>query len=90
MELTSRMKMSRFQTFLDPDVEKQTFGRKSQNWPNVRDKNCILLEKNQAKSVSGQPNLRQCSTCSEMKILPCNLTAWDNHRKTSMSWMVSW
>ncbi|MFS7983626.1 hypothetical protein Hanom_Chr11g00976711 [Helianthus anomalus] len=24
---------------LDPDVEKQTFGRKSQNWPNLRDEN---------------------------------------------------
>ncbi|MFS7967157.1 hypothetical protein Hanom_Chr09g00782471 [Helianthus anomalus] len=22
---------------LDPDAEKQTFGRKSQNWPNLRD-----------------------------------------------------
>ncbi|MFS7976217.1 hypothetical protein Hanom_Chr10g00889861 [Helianthus anomalus] len=28
---------------LDPDAEKQTFGRKSQNWPNIRNKNGILL-----------------------------------------------
>ncbi|KAF5802358.1 hypothetical protein HanXRQr2_Chr06g0258621 [Helianthus annuus] len=28
---------------LDPDVVKQTFGRKSQNWPNLRDENRILL-----------------------------------------------
>ncbi|KAJ0810885.1 putative alpha/Beta hydrolase [Helianthus annuus] len=38
MDLTSRMKMARF-----PDAEKQTFGRKSQNWPKFRDKNGILL-----------------------------------------------
>ncbi|MFS8030267.1 hypothetical protein Hanom_Chr17g01531991 [Helianthus anomalus] len=28
---------------LDPHAEKQTFGRKSQNWPNLRDENGILL-----------------------------------------------
>ncbi|MFS7952887.1 hypothetical protein Hanom_Chr07g00612181 [Helianthus anomalus] len=28
---------------LGPNVEKQTFGRKSQNWPNLRDDNDILL-----------------------------------------------
>ncbi|MFS7959397.1 hypothetical protein Hanom_Chr08g00690591 [Helianthus anomalus] len=28
---------------LDPNAEKQTFGRKSQNWPNLRDENGILL-----------------------------------------------
>ncbi|MFS7984492.1 putative TRAPP II complex, TRAPPC10 protein [Helianthus anomalus] len=28
---------------LEPDVEKQTFGRKSQNWPNLKDENGILL-----------------------------------------------
>ncbi|MFS7964804.1 hypothetical protein Hanom_Chr08g00754671 [Helianthus anomalus] len=28
---------------LDPDAEKQTFGRKSQNRPNLRDENGILL-----------------------------------------------
>ncbi|MFS7922525.1 hypothetical protein Hanom_Chr03g00250171 [Helianthus anomalus] len=27
----------------DPDAKKKTFGRKSQNWPNLRDKNDILL-----------------------------------------------
>ncbi|MFS7960043.1 hypothetical protein Hanom_Chr08g00698321 [Helianthus anomalus] len=31
---------------LDPDAEKQTFGQKSQNWPNHRDENGILLVKN--------------------------------------------
>ncbi|MFS7937901.1 hypothetical protein Hanom_Chr05g00433191 [Helianthus anomalus] len=30
---------------LDPDAEKQTFGRKSQKWPNLRDENDILLKK---------------------------------------------
>ncbi|MFS7914856.1 hypothetical protein Hanom_Chr02g00158461 [Helianthus anomalus] len=30
--------------FLNPDAEKQTFGRKSQNWPNMRDENGILLK----------------------------------------------
>ena len=30
---------------LDQDAEKQTFGRKSQNWPNLGDKNGILLQK---------------------------------------------
>ncbi|MFS7999358.1 hypothetical protein Hanom_Chr12g01165101 [Helianthus anomalus] len=28
--------------FLDPDAEKQTFGRKLQNWPNLRDENGIF------------------------------------------------
>ncbi|MFS7999077.1 hypothetical protein Hanom_Chr12g01161741 [Helianthus anomalus] len=28
---------------LDPDAEKQTFGRKSQNWLNLRGENGILL-----------------------------------------------
>ncbi|MFS7998340.1 hypothetical protein Hanom_Chr12g01152571 [Helianthus anomalus] len=28
---------------LDPDAEKQTFVRKLQNWPNLRDKNEILF-----------------------------------------------
>ncbi|MFS7960391.1 hypothetical protein Hanom_Chr08g00702661 [Helianthus anomalus] len=28
---------------LDPDAQKKTFGRKSQNWPNLRDENVILL-----------------------------------------------
>ncbi|MFS7974059.1 hypothetical protein Hanom_Chr09g00864001 [Helianthus anomalus] len=28
---------------LDPDAEKQTFGRKTQNWPNLKDENGILL-----------------------------------------------
>ncbi|KAJ0906146.1 hypothetical protein HanPSC8_Chr07g0302151 [Helianthus annuus] len=44
MELTSRVKMARFANLLDPDAEKQTFGRKSQNWPNLRDENGILLD----------------------------------------------
>ncbi|MFS7916152.1 hypothetical protein Hanom_Chr02g00173751 [Helianthus anomalus] len=43
MELTSRMKIAKILNLLDPDAEKQTFGRKSQNWPNLRDKNGILL-----------------------------------------------
>ncbi|MFS7940877.1 hypothetical protein Hanom_Chr05g00469471 [Helianthus anomalus] len=30
---------------LDPDAEKQTFGRKSQNWLNLMDENGILLKK---------------------------------------------
>ncbi|MFS8004961.1 hypothetical protein Hanom_Chr13g01231911 [Helianthus anomalus] len=29
---------------LDPNAEKQTFGRKSQNWPNRGDENSILLK----------------------------------------------
>ncbi|MFS7986699.1 hypothetical protein Hanom_Chr11g01013351 [Helianthus anomalus] len=28
---------------LDPEANKQTFGRKSQNWPNLWDENGILL-----------------------------------------------
>ncbi|MFS7923683.1 hypothetical protein Hanom_Chr03g00263651 [Helianthus anomalus] len=28
---------------LDPDAIKKTFGRKSQNWPNLMDENGILL-----------------------------------------------
>ncbi|MFS7920762.1 hypothetical protein Hanom_Chr03g00228571 [Helianthus anomalus] len=28
---------------LDPDAEKQTFGRKSQNYPNLKNENGILL-----------------------------------------------
>ncbi|MFS7971808.1 hypothetical protein Hanom_Chr09g00837231 [Helianthus anomalus] len=76
MELTSWMKMVRFQTFwiqmrknklldktcnkmdgvnepdengkisniLDSDAKKHTFGRKLQNWPNLRDENGILLK----------------------------------------------
>ncbi|MFS7931815.1 hypothetical protein Hanom_Chr04g00360451 [Helianthus anomalus] len=28
---------------MDPDAEKQTFGRKSQNWPNLRGENGILF-----------------------------------------------
>ncbi|MFS8029341.1 hypothetical protein Hanom_Chr16g01521201 [Helianthus anomalus] len=30
---------------LDRDAEKQTFRRKSQNWPSLRDENGILLRK---------------------------------------------
>ncbi|MFS7956093.1 hypothetical protein Hanom_Chr07g00650501 [Helianthus anomalus] len=37
--------MARFQKLLDPDVEKQTFGRKSQNWQNLKEENGILLMK---------------------------------------------
>ncbi|MFS8030052.1 hypothetical protein Hanom_Chr17g01529571 [Helianthus anomalus] len=29
--------------FLDPNAEKQTYEQKSQNWPNLRDENCLLL-----------------------------------------------
>ncbi|KAF5767887.1 hypothetical protein HanXRQr2_Chr14g0629981 [Helianthus annuus] len=29
---------------LDPDAKKQTFGRKSQNRPNLRDENDVLLK----------------------------------------------
>ncbi|MFS8022481.1 hypothetical protein Hanom_Chr16g01439931 [Helianthus anomalus] len=29
---------------LNPDTEKQTFERKSQNWPNLKDGNGILLK----------------------------------------------
>ncbi|MFS7914033.1 hypothetical protein Hanom_Chr02g00148651 [Helianthus anomalus] len=38
---------------LDPDAEKQTFGRKSQNWTNLRetDENSILLKKNFFKKL---------------------------------------
>ncbi|MFS7983614.1 hypothetical protein Hanom_Chr11g00976571 [Helianthus anomalus] len=32
-------KNGKISNLLDPDVEKQTFGRKSQNWPNLRDEN---------------------------------------------------
>ncbi|MFS7941929.1 hypothetical protein Hanom_Chr06g00482071 [Helianthus anomalus] len=31
---------------LDPDAGKPTFGRKSQNWPNLRDENDILEKDN--------------------------------------------
>ncbi|MFS8022588.1 hypothetical protein Hanom_Chr16g01441301 [Helianthus anomalus] len=37
----------------DPDAKKQTFGRKSQNWPNLRDKNGILLHKKKNKPWKG-------------------------------------
>ncbi|MFS7897075.1 hypothetical protein Hanom_Chr00s006787g01735551 [Helianthus anomalus] len=37
MELTNRMKMSKISNLLAPDAKKQTFERKSQNWPNLRD-----------------------------------------------------
>ncbi|MFS7959606.1 hypothetical protein Hanom_Chr08g00693041 [Helianthus anomalus] len=30
--------------FLDLDAEEQTFGRKSQNWPNLRSEYGILLD----------------------------------------------
>ncbi|MFS7931845.1 hypothetical protein Hanom_Chr04g00360821 [Helianthus anomalus] len=33
---------------LDPDAKKQTFGRKSQNWPNLRDI-IIILSKPQGR-----------------------------------------
>ncbi|MFS7985242.1 hypothetical protein Hanom_Chr11g00996201 [Helianthus anomalus] len=33
----------RISNFLDPDAKKQTFGRKSQTWPNLIDENGILL-----------------------------------------------
>ncbi|MFS7959703.1 hypothetical protein Hanom_Chr08g00694191 [Helianthus anomalus] len=32
--------------FLDPDARKQTFGRKSQNWRNLKNENGILLNYN--------------------------------------------
>ncbi|MFS7942374.1 hypothetical protein Hanom_Chr06g00487651 [Helianthus anomalus] len=34
---------SKISNLLDPGAEKQTFGRKTQNWPNFRDENGILL-----------------------------------------------
>ncbi|MFS7964771.1 hypothetical protein Hanom_Chr08g00754261 [Helianthus anomalus] len=43
MKLTSRMKNGKISSLLNPYAEKQTFGRKSQNWPNLRDENGILL-----------------------------------------------
>ncbi|MFS7992368.1 hypothetical protein Hanom_Chr12g01081441 [Helianthus anomalus] len=36
---------------LDPNAEKQTFGRKLQKWPNLRDENGILLLKELLFSV---------------------------------------
>ncbi|MFS7956154.1 hypothetical protein Hanom_Chr07g00651261 [Helianthus anomalus] len=41
-ELDENAKIS---NLLDLDAEKQTFGRKSQNWLNLRDENGILLMK---------------------------------------------
>ncbi|MFS7949008.1 hypothetical protein Hanom_Chr06g00566511 [Helianthus anomalus] len=57
---------------LDPDAKKQTFGGKSQNWPNLRDKNGILLKKNQTKKmrnlrvscISSFPGVQNLLTCS--------------------------
>ncbi|MFS7980828.1 hypothetical protein Hanom_Chr10g00943781 [Helianthus anomalus] len=43
MELTSRMKMTKISNLLDPNAKKPTFGQKSQNWPNHRDENDILI-----------------------------------------------
>ncbi|MFS8011676.1 hypothetical protein Hanom_Chr14g01311831 [Helianthus anomalus] len=34
---------------LDPDAEKQTFGRKSQNWPNLRDEMAFYSKENEWK-----------------------------------------
>ncbi|MFS8027613.1 hypothetical protein Hanom_Chr16g01500761 [Helianthus anomalus] len=46
MELMSRMKMARFETFWIQMRKNKPQGRKSQNWPNLRDKNGILLNNN--------------------------------------------
>ncbi|KAJ0431891.1 hypothetical protein HanIR_Chr17g0853321 [Helianthus annuus] len=45
---------------LDPDAKKQTFGRKSQNWPNLGDENGILLiEKSYYSCFIKQTHLRR-------------------------------
>ncbi|MFS7917004.1 hypothetical protein Hanom_Chr03g00183951 [Helianthus anomalus] len=46
---------------LNPDVEKQTFGRKSQNWPNLWDENGILLKKNISMKYTFP--FSSCSSC---------------------------
>ncbi|KAJ0587538.1 hypothetical protein HanIR_Chr04g0164341 [Helianthus annuus] len=55
MPLISRRKMDgvneldvngKLSNLLDPDAEKQTFGRKLQKWPNLEDENDILLKLN--------------------------------------------
>ncbi|MFS8031043.1 hypothetical protein Hanom_Chr17g01541121 [Helianthus anomalus] len=43
---------SKISNLLDSDVEKQTFGRQSQNWPNLRDENGILLFSKSNKNFS--------------------------------------
>ncbi|MFS8030926.1 hypothetical protein Hanom_Chr17g01539761 [Helianthus anomalus] len=43
---------------LDPDEEKQTFGRKSQNWPNLRDENSIFIR--MLKFLEGTSMFQEC------------------------------
>ncbi|MFS7943437.1 hypothetical protein Hanom_Chr06g00500281 [Helianthus anomalus] len=49
---------------LDPDVVKQAFGRKSQNWPNLRDEHRILLYLISYKIVSNFIRSKQMETYS--------------------------
>ncbi|MFS7956667.1 hypothetical protein Hanom_Chr07g00657211 [Helianthus anomalus] len=41
--VNERDENDKISNLLDPDADKQTFGRKSQNCPNLKDKNDILL-----------------------------------------------
>ncbi|MFS7964227.1 hypothetical protein Hanom_Chr08g00747701 [Helianthus anomalus] len=43
-ELDETVKIS---NLMDPDPERQPFGRKSQNWPNLRDENGININTTQ-------------------------------------------
>ncbi|MFS8002119.1 hypothetical protein Hanom_Chr13g01198361 [Helianthus anomalus] len=48
---------------LDPDVEKQFFGRISQNWPNLRDENDILLKKKILKEIRVKQLVTKIAIC---------------------------
>ncbi|MFS7923772.1 hypothetical protein Hanom_Chr03g00264681 [Helianthus anomalus] len=61
MELTSWTKKDKISNLLDPDAKKQTFGRKSQNWPNVSDGNGILLN-----NYINSTTLPSCWSCGSL------------------------
>ncbi|MFS8020531.1 putative histidine kinase/HSP90-like ATPase superfamily [Helianthus anomalus] len=56
---------SKISNLLDPDAKKQTFGRKSQNCPNLRDENDILL-------IVSCNSLKMYRLSLVHPLLPCN------------------
>ncbi|MFS7901647.1 hypothetical protein Hanom_Chr01g00002131 [Helianthus anomalus] len=63
---------------LDPNAEKQTFGRKSQNWPNLKDENGILLSywkiNTKKKSFYLFDRCMQCITIGWSVLEVCSMT----------------
>ncbi|MFS8028210.1 hypothetical protein Hanom_Chr16g01507801 [Helianthus anomalus] len=69
---------------LDPDAKKQTFERKSQNLPNLRDENGILLY-NLFMNIPFQENYLSSSVCKIFRLPPIadNLSGVSNNKELS-------